>query len=132
MRIIRINTISILNFIGYYTHSGNDLLVIAIVVKREAEEYERAREVLADIEADPCREITRESTRNSYYIIHDYYSQICEKQGDYENAVDEIITAGGYLNIKKFSKDTLYYDRLHDLRKKVSKDTQKKIDEICE
>lgn len=98
----------------------------------EAGEYERAKEVLADIEADPCREITRESTRNSYYVIPDYYSQIYEKQGDYEKAVDEIIIAGGYLNIKKFSKDTLYYDRLHDLREKVSEETRKKIDEICE
>lgn len=98
----------------------------------EAGEYEHAKEVLADIEANPCRAITRESTRNDYYVIPDYYSQIYEKQGDYEKAVDEIIIAGGYLNIKKFSKDTLYYNRLHDLRKKVSKDTQKKIDEICE
>jgi serine/threonine protein kinase len=96
----------------------------------EAGEYDRAKQVLDDIKANPCRELVR----SKYLQLDDYYYQLYEQTEDYESAAAAVfdIYDSYFGGTGKIGKDTLYYKNLQSIYGKVSEDTQKKIDEICE
>jgi serine/threonine protein kinase len=96
----------------------------------DAGEYERAKQVLDDIKANPCRELVR----SKFLQLDDYYYRLYEKTEDYENAASAIfdIYENFYGGTGKLGKDTLYCKNLQSLYDKVSENTQKRIDEICE
>ena len=69
-------------------------------------------------------------TSSGYYSFYHLYIELCEKEGNYDEAVDCMIEYLTHLGKDEVTSENLYYKKLIDYEYPISEESQQKIDEF--
>ena len=69
-------------------------------------------------------------TSSGDYSFYHLYIELCEKEGNYDEAVDCMIEYLTHLGKDEVTSENLYYKKLIDYEYPISEESQQKIDEF--